>query len=282
MIFLFDPSFTEILDWDFDLIGGPQLLGAPTILGLPPLESYGMIADTRPPERIVWIPEHAPVRQGGILRIQGMPVGRETGFLEFCKRMGLDLERYRQPDLPVVVMERDYRCPRRNRVVLHAGCAYGGPLFIHTLLHRKGVGAAKGSLDHLVSDLVREDREEKDELAEKHRTLLASLETRAAFVYHGKDESISLNGEHLVKGISAKVLRQILSTHRAEGRAQFSYREFKREEEISLGQKNANFEVRFYRLSEKLREKTGVVNFVKTGRGTFRMDLDGEVVFTEE
>jgi hypothetical protein len=69
------------------------------------------------------------------------------------------------------------------------------------------------------------------------------------------DESIVLNGEHLTKGVPAKILRSVLAAYTREGRTVFEYRDFKRDFDISLGQKNSNFEIRFYRLMEKLAER---------------------------
>lgn len=41
------------------------MIEAPAKLGLPPFEQFGMLADTRPPERIIWEAEDALRIEGG-------------------------------------------------------------------------------------------------------------------------------------------------------------------------------------------------------------------------
>ena len=88
---------------------------------------------------------------------------------------------------------------------------------------------------------------------------------------------MDLNGQPLVRGISAQLLRSILSSHLEDSRRDFTYREFKREFETTLGQKSTNFEVRFYRLADKLKERTGTLALVRTGRGAFRLETNGPI-----
>lgn len=277
MAFILDPTFREFLDWDLELIGKPQVISAPLMLGLPPFEGFAMLADARPPERVVWRTDDAPIRRDGLVHIGGRAVGREVSFLEFCRTEDIDLAKFAPPDVTVAEMLEDYSCPIRKRIVLHKGCVYGAPLFLHTLTHRKLTTQSKIVLAPLVSDLEREEVDDEDELESKHLALLESIHEKAVFRFHLADDSMDLNGQPLVKGISAKLLRRILSSHLETSRRNFTYREFKRDFEITLGQKNANFEVRFYRLAEKLKERTGTVALVRTGRGSFRLETDGSV-----
>jgi hypothetical protein len=72
-----------------------------------------------------------------------------------------------------------------------------------------------------------------------------------------------------------------LAAHQKDGKAEFEYRELKRQFEISLGQKNANFEVRFARLSEKLKSECPTVAVEKTGRGKFALIVNGVLEYAE-
>jgi hypothetical protein len=179
-------------------------------------------------------------------------------------------------------MDRDYACPERKRTVLHAGTAYGAPAYLHTVGYRK-MGSRSGDvLDHMVLDL--DDTEDVPlikSMRPRHEALLGKLRERLTFRYHPEDESITLNGEHLVKGIPAKILRNLLAIHIREGRCEFEYREFKRDFEISLGQKNSNFEVRFYRLMERLEEKCPSMTIGKSGRGRFVLKAECEVALED-
>jgi hypothetical protein len=77
-------------------------------------------------------------------------------------------------------------------------------------------------------------------------------------------------------------MKSLLEAYARTGKQEFEYRDFKRDFEISLGQKNPNFEVRFYRLVEKLRVESQGVRIEKTGRGRFRFSVDGEFGYREE
>jgi hypothetical protein len=281
MAFIADPKFTFYLDWDYEFIAGPQMIEAPKIVGLPPFEQFGMLADTRSPEHIVRVAEDRPVHVNGLLHIRDQVAGRIMDFSEFCAINGLDVSKYDPPDLEVAVMDKDYICPIRKRIVLHAGCAYGAPFFISWLEHRKLASTKQSLLTKLVADIAREEMDDEEELERKHRELLATLAIHSDFVYHADDESMSLNGRHFVKGIPAKILRNLLQAYLQAGKLEFEYRDFKRDFEISLGQKNSNFEVRFYRLVDKLAEQGACLRILKTGRGTFALKVDGEVTFVE-
>ena len=209
--------------------------------------------------------------EGSAFAIDGLKAGRCMGFRDFCRDQGVSLEKFSVPDAQVQVMERDYLCPRRGRIVLHSGAAYGAPVYLHSILHRKSSSMPDNLLEHLVLDLS-DDEAPPDRVAEnRHAGILARLQNALVFAYHEADESISMDNQHLIKGVSAKILRKLLAAYVNGGQSEFEYREFKRDFEISLGQKNSNFEVRFTRLVNKLDEKKAGVRIEKRGRGKFAL-----------
>jgi hypothetical protein len=271
LVFIHDSSYAERLDWDFDAIAGPQFLAVPGMLAMPHFEKHAMIADTRHVERVIWEEADAPRYAGESMLIRGEPYGKRTSFSAFCRKLEIDLEKFGPPDLPVVEMERDYFCPIRKRIVLYRGCAYGAPIYLHSIEHRKNAHLEKDLLRNIVSDLVREDEMNMDELEAKHLALLASLRESYVFRYHQNDESMTLNGSGFIKGIPAKILKYLLEAYQAEGRCGFEYKELKRRFDITLGQKNSNFEIRFYRLMEKLGNESPGFRIERTGRGKFQV-----------
>lgn len=283
VVFILDRGHKEYADWDLEAIGGPQIMALPCALGMPPLEKFGMLADTRLPERIVWRAEDRPSWNGDSLEIHGERYGRRARFQGFCAGAGLDLSKFDPPDAEVIEVSRDYFCPIRRRVVLHAGCVYAAPFFIHTTSHRKIRHQGKTLLANLIGHLEREEETEEDLLACRHESLMAGLAGRprpehpAQYRYFTADESLTLNGRYFTKGIPAKIMKGLLEAYINEGKREFEYRDFKRRFEISLGQKNANFEVRFGRLSEKLAAEPGGLRIEKTGRGRFRLVVTGTV-----
>lgn len=174
-------------------------------------------------------------------------------------------------------MTRNYFCPLRARVALHQGCVYGAPLFLHTVEHRKLKNMKKDVLGTIVSDLVREEVVQDDALEAKHHALLDSLTSGFVYRYFPADETLTLNESHFTKGIPAKILRFLLEAYLKDGKCEFEYRELKRLFEISLGQKNSNFEVRFYRLVEKPGMEDAGLRIEKTGRGKFRLNVSGRL-----
>lgn len=281
-VFISDPSYGQYVEWDYEFIVGPQIVNGPVMFGMPPFERFGMLADTRLPERIVWEPADRPQPEADGLSQRGRHLARRESFQAFLKANGIDLERYAPPDLEVLVMLEDYFCPRRKRVVLHKGCAYAAPLFLNTVEHRRISSQQKGVLSNLIADIAREEAVQEDALSARHKELLASLSGISEFVYHPSDDSLTLNGAHFTRGIPAKIMKSLLAAYARSGKQEFEYRDFKRDFEISLGQKNPNFEVRFYRLVEKLKAESQGVRLEKTGRGRFRFSVDGRFGYREE
>jgi hypothetical protein len=281
-VFFQDCNFSDRLIWDYEYIAGPQILNAPVMFGLPRFEGFGMIADSRDAGSLLWEADADPRLEHGIFRIRGEAWGREGSFHAFCTQREIDLSKFDPPDTPVVVMDRDYHCPIRKRIVLHAGAAYGAPLYLNWISHRKlAIQPEGGIFETLIRDIEREEDMQKDALEARHQAMLRFAAGKAAFVYRAADESIDLNGRHFTKGIPAKILKYLLETHRKEGKAEFEYRELKRRFDISLGQKNANFEVRLARLTEKLRAECPTVSLEKTGRGKFALAVNGLLEYLE-
>jgi hypothetical protein len=281
-VYITDTTFAERMDWDYEFIGGPQIMNGPVMFGMPPFERFTMLADTRPPERIIWEAADGPTVDAGKVYIGGRVVGEVAGFHAFLDKHGIDLSRFSPPDLPVALMSKDYFCPVRKRVVLHEGCAYGAPVYLNLVEHRRLAGQARnGVLSNLIADIAREDVLNEDALAAKHQQLLDSLSGVSVFEWHPADESVTLNGVHFTKGIPARIMKSLLEAYVREGKREFEYREFKRKMEISLGQKNSNFEVRFYRIMEKLKAESQGVRIEKTGRGRFRLSVHGTFKYLE-
>lgn len=280
-VFISDTEFNEFLDWDYEFIVKPQIMSGPTMFGMPPFEGFGMISDTRSPSHILWEKGIAAVMDGDVLNIGGEIFGRRGFFTDFCTELEIDLSKFNPPDLEIAIMEKDYRCPIRKRVVLHKGCAYGAPVFLNWVSHRKLDRQQKDFLRLIVGDIEREEDVQKDELELRHQAMLSFAAGKSSFAYHSRDECITVNGRHFIKGVPAKILKYLLELYLRQGKEEFEYRELKRIFEISQGQKNSNFEVRFYRLAEKLESETTCLRIEKTGRGRFHLHVNGTIHLEE-
>ncbi len=283
MIYINDPGFSEYLDWNYDFIGLEQLLRGGAMFGLPQFSGVSMLADTRDPISIIWRPDDKIQKKDGSLYLNGERIGILKSSKEYFSEQKLNLEEFNVPEEFGWFIERDYTCPIRNRVVLHKGCLYQSPLFSCVLTHPSNISFSLPELiRHLVKDGIVEDGVEEKELLLKHNRLLKSFEAKADFVYFSSNETVTLNGEFLVKGIPAKILRQLLVEYLDSGKTEFEYRDFKRNLDITLGQKNSNFEVRFYRLAQKFEEKFPSICLEKSTRGRFLLRCDCEIGFSEK
>lgn len=279
LIYVSDTTFKVIRDLNFDHIAGPQIFHFPRIMDFPEFEGLGYLGDCRRPEDI--IRQGKVVREGDVMTLDGRLLARRGSFKAFADSHGFDLRKLDPPDLEIFVAVEDYFCPVRKRVVIYKGCAYGAPGYISVITHRKIPNKERKLLDHLITDAALEGDLFDPEIGRRHDALCLRLKRVVEFTFFAGDESISINGVHLTKGVPAKILRNILAAYVRNGRRDFEYRDFKRDFDISSGQKNSNFEVRFYRLMKKLEEAAPSISIVKSGRGRFTLESKATVEFME-
>jgi len=280
MMFIGHKSFKKFYVFNFDFIVGEQIRAFPKMMDLPEFDDLSFLADCQRIEDILWSGDFSRDQDG--LRWNGKPLAVPDRYHAFLDRGGFEYRKLNVPDWPVLVALQDVHCPVRKRRVIYKGCAYEAPSYITAIKHRKNTPEERKLLKHMLRDTVEEDELFPPEVIRKHEELIRSLEKKTVFTYHPEDESIALNGEYLTKGMPAKILRSILAAHAREGRTVFEYRDFKRDFEISLGQKNSNFEIRFYRLMEKLAEKDCGLHIEKGERGRFSLVTSGCKVILEE
>lgn len=226
-----DRSYANRIETNFDYLAGEQIKASPKIFGLPPFEHIDYLADIRPPQRVLWQGELQTV--GDVVLLDGARFGRKIGFAAFLESHGLDLEEFDPPDSETVLVENDYYCPFRKRIVIYGGCVYGAPMYLTRVRHLKRPTMGKNYLASLIADADIDNDPLESELEKKHLEILRGLETRSVFAYNAKDESISLDGRHFVKNVPAKILGKILSEYSKTGRQEFEYRESKMDSGIS-------------------------------------------------
>jgi hypothetical protein len=279
LMYLADGSIEKFPNFNFDYIAGEQIKGFPRMLNLPEFENITYLADCRSLEKILWEPGVEFLDK--VLVLNGQIIGERKKFREFSFDHGLEIQKYTLPDNEIVVATEDIFCSKRKRVVVYKGCAYGSLVFISVVKHRKIPNSEKKFLEHMLVDTLLDGDLFSAEVKVRHENLMASFTKKNDFVYRASDESISLNGDHFIKGVSAKILRKIIVEYVTLNRKNFEYRNFKQEFEISLGQKNSNFEVRFYRLMDALDSKCPEFKIEKTERGKFLLTVTGKIEFKE-
>jgi adenylate cyclase len=95
------------------------------------------------------------------------------------------------------------------------------------------------------------------------------------------DGSTFLDGDYLIKGVAGKLLWSLLRQYSSEGRTEFTNREVRLDPTLDLPDFRDNFESRLILLKRRLDEREAPMRIVKTGRGRFRLELDGTVALEE-
>ena len=94
-------------------------------------------------------------------------------------------------------------------------------------------------------------------------------------VHHLFDDSVFIDGEYLIKGVSGRLLVHLLGLHLQEGRADFTNREMRLSDELRLPDFKDNLETRLLLLRRRLEEKAAPIRLLRTGRGKLRLEIAG-------
>ncbi len=95
------------------------------------------------------------------------------------------------------------------------------------------------------------------------------------------DGSTFLDGDYLIKGVAGRVLWVLLGHHAREGRVDFTNKEVRLDPSLELPEFRDNLESRLILLKRRLDEREAPIRIEKTGRGRFRLLVDGELHLEE-
>ncbi|MCB9372310.1 MAG: hypothetical protein H6518_05965 [Microthrixaceae bacterium] len=95
------------------------------------------------------------------------------------------------------------------------------------------------------------------------------------------DGSTFLDDEYLIKGVAGRILWSLVGHHQREGRTEFTNKEVRLDPSLELPDFRDNLESRLILLKRRLVERDAPLRIEKTGRGRFRLLVDGPLVLEE-
>lgn len=269
----------QLKPWDGYLYSAKLLKVAPKGLGLPAFDTVELLSDARTVQMVVF--EDQTECKDDAFFINGQRMGTILTFSAFCDSRKLNIKSYSLPHCKGVEIERDYRCPKRRRVVLRQGCFYGADVYLFKIVYALKKPKKDHFLFHFIREATQEDLPAWAELKNTHLALVESVREYVLFEYRMNVESIFVAGRELIKGKAAKILRHILKLHQEQGRTEFTFQEFKYEKTLFHSHKDKGFETYLERLVHAL-EKTGYsISIKKHGDGKFTLITGCRIGFQE-
>jgi adenylate cyclase len=139
--------------------------------------------------------------------------------------------------------------------------------------------AVLGVIASLIGSAIQAERT-REQRAEPHRPHSGTTDhpqhsgATARIRFYGRDGSVFIDGEYLIKGTAGRILVSLLRQYRAEGRTDFTSKEVRLDPSLDLPAFRDNFDSRLILLKRRLDERQAPVRIDKTGRGRFRLVLE--------
>lgn len=278
----------------------PLIRSFPRAFSLPEFEAVQAVADPRP-VRSFLDPATGFRHEDGMLALGGMRLGEAVDLPAHLRKSMETLpdgwERNPAPRNRATLIRADYYCPRRKRVLLQAGCAYGAPGFLLHVGFRALRPPAWNPLSRIIRAIMVDGTlptnalppTQEDSPAEfsldtlvKDRAPQPSPRAAFRFVYHQSDDSISCDGRHLTKNVPARILRRLVRDYVESGRREFEFRIFKRDADIVTNRKRPNFEVRLRRVQEVVLGVPCGLILHRPRPGFLELETAGPIEYSEE
>jgi adenylate cyclase len=109
----------------------------------------------------------------------------------------------------------------------------------------------------------------------------ATVDQTFRVTYHMFDDSVFIDNEYVIKGVSGRLLMFFLDLYRRERRREFTNRELRSSPALRLPDIKDNLETRLLLLRRRLEEKALPVRLVRSGRGRIGLELQGDPVLEQ-
>jgi hypothetical protein len=243
----FQRSFKPYFEMEFCF--APQHKYLPCRFGDTPFNGYEINAEL-PGVYDLIDSQCEPRIHGGIFSIGRHRLGHTGRFFEYLKNnaitlIGLDY----CPDPEVVIMDEDYYCPVRKRVVLKKGRMYGAPVALMTFWFKpKSAKPRFNPLAKIADELIHPEQTIFWRVKQKHEALLRSLSPSIVVEYDTVSSSVFCNKRFVTSGIQGRILQHIIKAYVDEGRTEFQRREFVIDRDLITSETDSGFSTRLNRI----------------------------------
>lgn len=93
--------------------------------------------------------------------------------------------------------------------------------------------------------------------------------------HYPEDDSIFIDDDYLIKGVAGAIFSSLLGAYSSSRRQEFSNKELRLDPSLRLPDVTDNLEARLILLERRLVERNAPMRIEKTGRGRFRLRVDG-------
>jgi hypothetical protein len=202
------------------------------------------------------------------LLIDDVEYGYVCEFQEFLKKKNLELKKLRGYHGQVTVITKNLFSTKRNRIILHEGCAYSAPIHLYEISYRKS-NKIKSPLFSIISDNILPNNS-WIRAEEMHNRLLQSLSDNYIEVrYESKSTYIFIDGKYLTQGKQALILLYILQSFINENRTEFEHKEFIKDLRFISSLKQPGFVPRLERIIQLLKKNCSSIKVEMVGKGKF-------------
>lgn len=264
---------------DLEMLIGMVIKNSPLSFNLPVFERVYPLADCRSIEMIIGQYVNNYSYQNDKLIIQGICFGKKQKFCNFLKSSHLKQKILDRSEREVIVVNQDYYCSLRKRVVLKKNCAYSAPYYLLGVKYKSSNFRPKSFLFNLIDTMKKSNI--SDRILRRHRNLTDLCKTQCKISYDRKATKIYINGNLTIRGIGAKILREVITGYVFLDKKEFEYEEIRKSSYINLDPKRPALDVHIKRLSDRLRNKFHFFSINKLGKGSFRFTSDVDIKFNE-
>jgi hypothetical protein len=252
----------------------------------PSIDSAALYADCRPIECITdGYPLDIVIRDGFVY-CNNRIVGEKIDFFSFFRTLAGESDMIVPvPVGPCFIITENIYCPTRKRNILHKGCVYGAPFYLYEYSTTSRFMDAFDA-DFLVKLLEKEEeykRQNLNKLMQKHAALIAvDTSCQMVFRFNAVHRKLFYNNNELIRGISALLVKEMLSAFIYEKKNEFHYKEFIGHRQLTSNPKKPNLSLRLKRISQTLQKECPDLCMERLGKGRFRLTALKQVFLFEE